>query len=400
MPAMRDVSKNAGNGIGGPLKPIRVLMVAPSFHPAHLHGGSTVVNLAIASELTRREDVELTVLTTTGGRAGRESRDVTPYGWRRHAAGFCIRWCRTAVAGCWSWEMLFALPGRMLRADCIHLVATFSWNVPTVLVLALLLRKLVVWMPHGAIQEVMIQQSRPRLKLVWLGALRLLARGLSMRAIVSSDIEFEAFQKLFPETEAIVISHGVNIPKQMPAWSPDSEGRLRLIVLSRLAPQKGIDRLLRALPKVRARWRLDIHGEGTELARLMALADELGLSDRVRFHGISTSDTHRAVFSDADLLVLQSLWEAFGMVVPEALGHGVPVLASRASPWSVLEKEDLGFWREATPEMLAAAIDEAADRDLRSMGERARQWVERNLEWRIAADKELGVIRNLLGHCT
>lgn len=394
---MRDVLKDARNGLGSGPGPIRILMVSPSFHPAHRHGGSTVVNLAIASELARRNDAEVTVLTTTGQRAGAAASDEPPRGWRRHPEGFRIRWCRTTVAGYWSWEMLFALPGRMRRADCIHLVSTFSWNVPTVMVLALLWRKPIVWMPHGAIQEVMIEQSRPRLKRLWLKGLRLLARGLRMCAITPSDAERRAFREFFPDTEAFLIPHGVYTPKDPPLRSLDPDGRLRLVVLSRLVPQKGIDRLLRALPLVRVPWRLDIHGEGSELTRLRALAEALGIVGRVRFRGFTPSDNHLEIFADADLLVLPSVWEAFGMVVLEALGHGVPVLASKASPWSVLETEGVGFWRETAPEALAAAIDEAADRDLAGMGAQGRRWVERTFDWKVAVDREMGVVRNLLG---
>lgn len=394
---MRDAFMDARNGVGDGPEPVRVLMVSPSFHPAYRHGGSTVVNLAIASELARREDTEVTVLTTTGHRAEVVATDAPPSGWRQHPEGFRIRWCRTAVAGYWSWEMLFALPGQMRRSDCIHLVSTFSWNVPVAMVLALLLRKPVVWMPHGAVQEIMIEQSRPRLKRIWLKGLRLLARGLRIRAITPSDTEQRAFREFFPETEAILIPHGVEIPDDLPPRSLDPDGCLRLIVLSRLVPQKGIDQLLRALPKVRAPWRLDIHGEGPERPGLEALADELGLAERVRFRGFTTSDNHLEVFSDADLLVLPSIWEAFGMVVLEALGHAVPVLASRESPWSVLETEGLGFWRKASPDALAAAIDEAAERDLATMGELGRRWVRRTFDWNVAVDKEMAVIRDLLG---
>jgi glycosyltransferase involved in cell wall biosynthesis len=71
-----------------------------------------------------------------------------------------------------------------------------------------------------------------------------------------------------------------------------------------------------------------ISGSGFELPRLRLLADRLGLASRVEFKG----DFPRAaeLYPEASLVVLPSLWaEPFGLVGPEAMAHGIPVVASR-----------------------------------------------------------------------
>ena len=101
-----------------------------------------------------------------------------------------------------------------------------------------------------------------------------------------------------------------------------------------LIPEKGVDLLLRAcagLPD--AGWRLAIVGDGPERAQLGALANVLGIGERVDFLGQRASTQMPDVYPDFDVLVLPSLtrpnWkEQFGRVLIEAMACGVPVIGS------------------------------------------------------------------------
>jgi glycosyltransferase involved in cell wall biosynthesis len=99
--------------------------------------------------------------------------------------------------------------------------------------------------------------------------------------------------------------------------------------LGRLHVDKGFDRLIRALadPGLPGTdWRLVIAGEGPERASLQMLATHLGIGKRVQL--IGWADDRRSFFRSIDILCMPSRTESFGMVLIEAMAHGVPVIVS------------------------------------------------------------------------
>jgi glycosyltransferase involved in cell wall biosynthesis len=123
------------------------------------------------------------------------------------------------------------------------------------------------------------------------------------------------------------------------AWGPPSEppsaeqlrSRAPLVLASgRLTPLKGFDSLLRAFARVEPRdARLVILGEGPELGALRSEAERLGLADRVDFPGYVAEPWD--FYARAKCFVVSSRSESFGMVVVEALAHGLPVVATDCS---------------------------------------------------------------------
>jgi glycosyltransferase involved in cell wall biosynthesis len=145
-----------------------------------------------------------------------------------------------------------------------------------------------------------------------------------------------------------------------------------------------------ALPKVSGiETHLAICGRGAtdyeeELQRLVS---KLGLAERVHFRGMTHGEEKTRVFFQADLCVVPSFTENFGMVVAEALAHGVPVIASRGTPWAELELRDCGLWVDNSPESLAKAITSMSQRNLQDMGRKGRQWMETAFCWQTIADR-------------
>lgn len=108
-------------------------------------------------------------------------------------------------------------------------------------------------------------------------------------------------------------------------------GPWRLVVVGRLTPNKNQQAALRAVAELTAAGldvRLDVLGDGPERGRLESLACELGLGDRVRFHGMVTFDEVADAFAGADLQILPSRQEGFGKVLLEGMVHGVVPLLS------------------------------------------------------------------------
>ncbi len=126
----------------------------------------------------------------------------------------------------------------------------------------------------------------------------------------------------------------VNTFGTMPPAAPVSRASLTtpdgvplLLVPARMHAVKGIDIMLRALAQTPGAW-LWLAGDGPELANYQALADQLGVADRVRFLG--WRHDRRALFDACDIVVLPSRYEPFGTVIAEAWAMCRPLVASRA----------------------------------------------------------------------
>ena len=105
-------------------------------------------------------------------------------------------------------------------------------------------------------------------------------------------------------------------------------------------------------------------------------------------------------YRSADLFVLPSKSENFGIVIAEALACGVPVIATRGTPWEDLTTHRCGWWTEIGAGPLADALNEAVrltDEERDAMGRRGRKLVEENYTWSAAAKKMVDVYQWMLG---
>jgi glycosyltransferase involved in cell wall biosynthesis len=119
--------------------------------------------------------------------------------------------------------------------------------------------------------------------------------------------------------------------------APGTDGRSRLVCVAAVTPRKGQDVLVDALAEVASRhpalpWSCACVGpvrrDPAYAERVLALIEQRGLGDRVTLTGPWTGADLAARYAAADLAVLPSLAEPYGMVVTEALARGIPVLAT------------------------------------------------------------------------
>jgi len=139
-----------------------------------------------------------------------------------------------------------------------------------------------------------------------------------------------------------------------------------ILGVGRLSPEKGFADLIDAFAKMmRSDARLVIAGEGPERCRLVARVEELGITDRVTFLGHVADPT--PLYRKARLVAIPSRTEAFGLVVVEALAHGLPVVATACEgPMEILESGRFGMIvpkgdTTAMTEALTAAIEQPGD---------------------------------------
>jgi glycosyltransferase involved in cell wall biosynthesis len=152
----------------------------------------------------------------------------------------------------------------------------------------------------------------------------------------------------------------------------------RLLAVGRLVPQKGYDLLLDALARLKTLdWRLDVLGDGPLLEALQRQARQLGIAERIAFHGFVPDPVPS--FRRAHALVLSSRWEGQGAVLLEALACGCPVVAVRSTE-AVAEALGGGRYGRLTPPGDAAALADAIAATLRTEAcatAEATDWVAR-----------------------
>jgi len=372
---------------------LKVLHVTPSFYPATYYGGPIYSTYALCNALAANPEIELRVLTTnTAGLRRAERLSVNDFP-SRMPAGYDVYYCKRWAGADIAPGLVARLWGMIRWADVVHLTAVYSPpSIPTLL-LCSLLRKPVVWSTRGALQP----WSRSLRKNIWDKMCNSLCRPDRVVLHATSDAESRESLKRLSHTRSVVIPNGIDVPVANGS-GPTKAGELRLLYLGRLHPIKGLENLLRAMARLPGNMNLSICGDGVTVYRkqLEALTSKLGLSARVTFRGQVEGETKEQCFTEADWCVVPSFQENFCVVVAEALARGVPVIASRGTPWSRLEEMGCGLWVDNDEASLAEAITRAAKMPRREMGRRGREWMKREFSWPIIAEQMVAQYRELV----
>jgi glycosyltransferase involved in cell wall biosynthesis len=184
-----------------------------------------------------------------------------------------------------------------------------------------------------------------------------------------------------------VVPNGVDLPELPEVRASGDDSVRTALFMGRVHPVKGLPLLVEAWRMVRpVGWRLRLVGpdEAGHRAEVESLVARAGLSGEWTFDGELEGPAKHEAFAAASLLVLPTHTESFGMVVAEALAHGVPVITTRGAPWERLPLEGCGWWTGISAAGLAGALAEAvqlAPDELREMGARGRRWMKRDFSW-------------------
>lgn len=287
-------------------------------------------------------------------------------------------------------------------ADVVHLTAVYSFPTLPTLTLAKFKSKPIVWSPRGALLATRQWAGAPRLRAKH--AFELLANKLveGNRVLLhtTSEDEYLFSLKGIPRARAVIVPNGVELPPASVlerGWAPS--GSFRILFVSRIDPKKGLEMLLEALRLLGdISVKLEVCGTGDEsyVGSIRSMVETMGLASQVRFSGHLSGDEKMQAFMRSDLCVLPSHSENFGMVIAESLAHGVPVIASRGTPWQALEAVRCGRWIDNAPEILARAITELRCANLASMGARGRSWMEKDFSWPAVASSMTEVYESMM----
>jgi glycosyltransferase involved in cell wall biosynthesis len=211
----------------------------------------------------------------------------------------------------------------------------------------------------------------------------------------TSEAEAGDIRRLGWRQPVAIVPNGITIPTFDMVDVVEQRGNAPriLLYLSRLHPEKRIDNLLKAWRDIEpqfADWDLWICGplDGPYAQAMVDMSRDLQLK-RARFRGEVLGAAKTSVYCVADLFVLPTNTENFGMVVAEALACGTPAIVTKGAPWSGLAGNRCGWWIENGVDALRASLIHAMSLpkdELHTMGQRGRQWMKRDYSWDMQAE--------------
>ena len=217
----------------------------------------------------------------------------------------------------------------------------------------------------------------------------------------TSEMEALSLRKLGLQQPIAIIPNGVEIPdreanpdrQSLEGKHPELAGKRWLLFLSRIHPKKGVSELLRVWRDTECdfpQWQLIVAGpdlEGYEPdMRREALNSKI--ANRVTFAGMLSGSERKAAFANADVFVLPTHSENFGIAIAEALAFGLPVITTKGAPWEELTAHECGWWIDlghAELRQCLKGVLPLSKVELSAMGERGRALMARKYAWRRVA---------------
>lgn len=369
-----DIQGESHNEVAGGA--LRILFLNQVLYPSQFGGTANTVHW-LAKHLTRN-GIHVTIVAGDKGLPETIERGR----WIRSEAGDVIylrnRFERSSM------RQTIAALRQLSKTDVVHLSSIFYLPAFFTAIGAKVLRKKLVWSMHGEIDPPGLTIS-PRKKNV---VLRL------MNAVVNPSILFHSTcdtetkyirERFGASTNVVQITNYLDVAPLVKKEDVEPY----LFFVGRMSKKKRLENLMEALAINEAFGGssvvLKVAGTGPAHyeSELKTRSVALGLADKVEFLGEVVGEEKDRLYANAVCTIMPSATENFGLVVVESLAQNTPVIASTGSPWSIIEKEGLGYWVDNDPETLSSAITKMlsmSDAERRAMGSRGRDFVIRNFD--------------------
>jgi glycosyltransferase involved in cell wall biosynthesis len=389
------------------MKPLHLLHIVPSYWPALRYGGPIRSVHGLAKVLVAQGH-RVRVLTTDIDGPGR--LDVPTDRWVE-LDGVEVRYCPVGVPRriTRAPAMAVVLFECLYEVDLVHLHGGYQWSTWFGSRACRNVGRPYVLSPRGLFVRELIRQKSALAKRLWLA---LVDRHVLAGAAVihlTSEVEAAELRALGLDLAPLaIVPNGLDLPDSLPdpaeaeaAWAGIPSGR-RLLYVGRINWEKGLDRLLHAMPFLPEVVLVAAGNDEEGLRpRLEALAHELGVADRVRFPGPVEGSGKWALLAGADLFVLPSLNENWGIALTEALAAGTPVVTTEGVGAAAFVREHgLGAVTDGSPDALAREIAAWLARpaeERAAVGDRARRAVAEHLSWAAVGREMTALYRTAFG---
>ncbi len=248
--------------------------------------------------------------------------------------------------------------------------------------------------PRGMLEPWILNRNRWKKQI----ALRVYQKRDLMKANcihVTGPIEAQNVATLGFNNKIVEIPNGIDLSKIPPIER--TYGSKKVLFLSRIHPKKGIEILLKVWKEMETRgWVLEIAGNGdiNYVTKLKEMA-----SDKVRFLGPVYGVEKWKLLSSADILVLPTYSENFGIVVAESLAVGTPVITTKETPWEELEQFNCGKWIQLNDENIQLAMTyfmSLYPSEVKKMGENGISLISHRYQIGVVASEMLGLYKKII----
>jgi glycosyltransferase involved in cell wall biosynthesis len=369
---------------------MKVLQVTPSFYPAHFYGGPTQSVYALCRHLSQAGCEVRSLTTDANGPAVLKIPTDTEV---QLEDGVRVTYCKRNFRPDLSQSMMRRMNAMIRWADIVHITYLFSTSSLVSLAIANLANRAVVLSPRGALQPYGLNR-RPMAKRMWMTACRAV-KPQRLALHVTSEKEKSDAAEVWPDIPCYMVANGVESAAEVRHHS--RAGKLKVLFIGRLHPVKGLENLIEACETV-PQVDLTIAGIGDDeyVRTLRQRVERSVIKDRAHFTGEAVGADKERVFSEADVVVLPSHSENFGLAVAEALVRGVPVIASRGTPWAKVEQIGCGLHVDNDPQSLSSALKRIQQMPLDQMGGRGRTWMQADYTWEAQAKRMMTVYREVI----
>lgn len=242
--------------------------------------------------------------------------------------------------------------------------------------------------PRGSLYPWSLSQGKCRKFIAW-GLFQKKALNTATLIHVTDKSELDAVKRLGISSPVLLVPNGVEQINKIAVhqWVRDRSLRdddlpKKYLFLSRIHKKKGVDVLLIAWAQSIACKKgglLNIAGEFSDekyKKKILGMLGDLGIQESVKFLGMLRGDRKEQEFLNADIFILPSYSENFGIAIAEALVRGMPVITTTGTPWRKIEETNSGWWIDLDVGNLTKAIDESSTlsrQQLMEMGIRANE---------------------------
>jgi glycosyltransferase involved in cell wall biosynthesis len=250
--------------------------------------------------------------------------------------------------------------------------------------------------PRGMLEPWILKQRPWKKKL---GLFLYQRNDLKKAALIHATCELEKknIRNLGFKNPISIIPNGVDLTEVKKLKT--NYGSKKIVFLSRIHPKKGIELLLQAWRDMdTADWTLEIAGNG-EAAYIETLTKSAQDLKNVQFVGPQFGEAKWDFLRSADVMVLPTYSENFGIVVAEALAVGVPVITTEGAPWEDLNTENCGWWIQIGVQPLKKTLEkvmECSATQIKKMGDNGQRLVKNKYDIKAVAKKMTELYKKIL----
>lgn len=390
-------------------RPLRVLQIIPSI--SLVYGGPSQMIRGLSAALAK-QNAEVTLLTTnSNGDTGQPPLDV-PLDRPVEEDGYQVRYfrCSPFQRYKFSLDLLRWLSQHAKEFDIAHIHALFSPISSAAATVARNQNLPYLLRPLGTLDPADLRKKKLLKKMyafVWERANLQGAAAIHFTSLQEDKVS----ERFGTKTPSVIIPLGVNLPKLPALGLARSQFNLTsdspvILYMSRIDRKKGLDLLIPALENllnsgVKFQFVL-AGGNPQELEYVEQIKHRIQnspLGKVTTIPGFVTGELKAALLQDADLFVLPSYYENFGIAVAEAMAVGTPVVVTEGVYiWQDIRQAEAGWVCAGEVSELTQNLREAlaSAEERKRRGENAKQYALGHYSWDAIAQQTLQVYRNLL----